>query len=1473
MAYARDASIAGEFARQVRETPEALAVEYAGEALTYRELDARANRLANWLCGRGVARGSLVGVCLERSLELVVGILGVLKAGAGYVPLDAEYPRERLAYMVRDTGVGLVLCSGATRGVVEPLGVEAADLEALGAPGGALARESAAAPAVEVGGGDVAYVMYTSGSTGWPKGVVVEQRSVVRLVRGASYVELGAGEVMLQLAPVSFDASTLELWGSLLNGGALVLYRRGPLSLSELGEFLVKRGVSVLWLTAALFHRMVDEELGSLRRVRQVLAGGEALSVNHVKRYLDGLPAGQRLVNGYGPTENTTFTCCHVMDAETVLGETVPIGRPISNTRVYVLDGTRQLVPVGVVGELYAGGDGLARGYLNQAELTAEKFVASPFAAGERLYRTGDRVRWRSEGVLEYVGRADRQVKLRGYRIELGEVEHALASHAGVREAVVVVREDVPGDKRLVGYVVGEPGAEAVSAAALREHVQGRLPAYMVPSAVVHLERLPLTPVGKVDRDALPAPEGERQTEHAYVAPRSELERRIAGIWREVLGVEQVGIDDNFFDLGGHSLLLTRLRARLEAELEVELPIVKLFQHPTVSATARYLEGEGGQASLRQAAGRRAAAVVGQGQRSTAIAVIGMAGRFPRSGDVAAWWDALCRGEELIRFFTDAELASAGVSEAVRGAGSYVPARAVLDEVELFDAGFFGYTPREAELMDPQQRLFLESAHAALEDAGVDPARYAGLIGVYAGCSQSTYIQQVRSHSELAAQAGALQLLISSDKDFLPTRVSYKLNLRGPSVNVQTACSTSLVAVHMACRSLLEHECDVALAGGVSVGVPRIGGYRYTEQGILSPDGHCRPFDADGAGTVGGEGVGVVVLKRLDEALADGDPIRAVIRGTAINNDGADKVGYTAPSVAHQAEAIALAQSVAGVEASGIGYVEAHGTATSLGDPIEVEALNLVFGEGDFQPHSCALGSVKGNMGHLDAAAGVAGLMKAVLALEHGEIPPSLHYQRANPEIDFEAGPFYVPTALTPWARVDGQPRRAGVSSFGMGGTNAHAVLEEAPARAASGPSRRWQVLPVSAKSAAALEAACGNLAAHLEAHPQEVLADVAQTLRVGRGEYAWRRAVVSDTLSGAVRALRAPGTAVQAPGSASAVVFLYPGQGTQYPGMGRELYAAEPVYREAVDACCAVLDAELGVELKGLLYPAEGAEAEAAAAEALRRTALTQAVLFVTEYALTVLLGEWGIRPVALLGHSLGELVAACVSGVLERDAALRLVAARGRLMEAAPSGVMVSVALSAEQAQGYAGEGVWLSVVNGPAASVLSCTEAAVGALESRLSADGVAYGRLKTSHAFHCELMDGVAEPLTAVAQGLRRGPVRIPYVSNVSGTWIGDADARAAGYWSRQVLSPVQFAAGVVAVRARYPEAVLLEVGPGQVLGQLVRGAAPGRREWWPARWAGRRRRGMPVPGWRRGWRGCGARGSRWTGHRRRAASGA
>ena len=827
------------------------------------------------------------------------------------------------------------------------------------------------------------------------------------------------------------------------------------------------------------------------------------------------------------------------------------------------------------------------------------------------------------------------------------------------------------------------------------------------------------------------------------------------------------------------------------------------------------------------------------------VAIVGMAGRFPGADDIAAFWRNLRNGVEAISFFTHEELIEAGEDPAVLDHPGFVAAGGFLRGADELDAPLFGLSPRDAEVMDPQHRVLLECAWAALEHAGYDPARAEGPVGVFAGSGHNRYVRQVETAPGLVRAVGGLRASLWNDKDQLAAGISYRLDLRGPAVAVQTACSTSLVAVHLACQSLINGECDLALAGGVAISVPLRGGYVYTPEGIGSPDGHCRAFDAEARGTVGGHGAGLVVLKRLDAAIADGDTIHAVIRGSAINNDGAQKVGYTAPSVTGQAGVISEAIGVAGVDASTIQYVEAHGSGTSLGDAIELRALTQVMaraGDG----HRCAIGSVKTGIGHLDSAAGVAGLIKTVLALESGEIPPSLHCTTPHREIEASGGRLFVNTALRPWER-NGTPRRAGVSSFGIGGTNAHAILEEAPPREPSGPSRASQLLVVSARTPTALAAAAERLAVHLE-DAAEPLADVAFTLQLGRRELGHRLAVVcADAAEGASRLRAAAASAASAvPRTERPVAFMFPGVGTHYPEMGRGLYEAEPAYREAVDACCEILRPVLGCDLREVLFPGGGREAPAEAGGwDLRRlvgtpaaagggegtplddTRFAQPATFVTEYALARLWESWGVRPRAVVGHSLGEYVAACIAGVLRLEDALRLVALRAQLIDALPEGAMLAVPMEEEALRRLLPPELDVAAVNTAGSCVVSGPPAAVAELEAALAAREVVSRRLTTRHAFHSRAMERVAEALERTVAEFELKAPEIPFVSCVSGSWLSDADARSPAYWARHLCRTVRFADAVDTLTAE-PGWVLLEVGPGQTLGAWAlqhRSAAP------------------------------------------------
>jgi amino acid adenylation domain-containing protein len=806
--------------------------------------------------------------------------------------------------------------------------------------------------------------------------------------------------------------------------------------------------------------------------------------------------------------------------------------------------------------------------------------------------------------------------------------------------------------------------------------------------------------------------------------------------------------------------------------------------------------------------------------RSSDIAVIGMNCRVPGAKSPEEFWENLKAGKESIVFFDDKELRAAGVPQETLDDPHYVKARATLDNIDLFDAAFFGFSPREAESLDPQHRLFLECAWELLESAGHGAPGAEELIGVYAGIGTNNYVAGVLSHDGLAESLGRFSISMANDKDFLATNVSYKLNLKGPSVTVQTACSTSLVAVHAACQSIFSGGCDMALAGGVSLDVPQKSGYPHKEGDILSPDGHCRAFDAKAQGTVPGSGVGVVLLKRLEDALADGDYVHAVIRGSAINNDGSAKVGYTAPSIEGQARIIRAAQALAEVEAESISYVEAHGTGTSIGDPIEIAALTEAFRSSTEKKRFCAIGSVKTNLGHLNTAAGVVGLIKTILSLEHRQIPPSLHFDAPNPKIDFDGSPVYVNTKLQDWTGP--LPLRAGVSSFGMGGTNAHVVLEEAPERSLSSESRP-SLLVLSAKTAGALKNAGINLAGHLKKHEDACLADVAYTLQTGRKGFAHRQAIVCEDREQAIRALEGIDPEFVrngvAPQSEPGVVFMFPGQGSQFIGMGRQLYESESAFRKIVDECSERLKPVLGLDLRHIMYPAEDQRENAA--EQLRQTGITQPAMFVIEYALARLWMKWGVRPQAMIGHSLGEYVAATIAGVITEEDALNLVAARAQLMQKMPRGSMLAVELSVEELLSRLNADLCLAGINGPRQTVVSGPSFAIDALEKQLTSEGIVCRQLQTSHAFHSHMMDPMlAHFFREVSKVKLRSP-SIPYLSNLTGTWIAPAEAADPEYWVKHLREAVRFGPGIQEIMKTPGERVLLEVGPGQALSGLAR----------------------------------------------------
>jgi acyl transferase domain-containing protein len=833
------------------------------------------------------------------------------------------------------------------------------------------------------------------------------------------------------------------------------------------------------------------------------------------------------------------------------------------------------------------------------------------------------------------------------------------------------------------------------------------------------------------------------------------------------------------------------------------------------------------------------------------VAIIGMAARLPKAKHIDEFWKNLENKVECITFYEDQQLIDVGIDPQVLKHPDYVKAKGEVADVDMFDASFFSINPREAEVTDPQHRMLLECAWEAMEHAGYDSSKYDGPVGVFAGKSMDYYLLlNVYPRIKKEISAGSLQAAIGNDKDSLSTTISYRLNLTGPGITVQTSSSTSLVAVCVACQSLLTYQCDMALAGGITAGPPIKAGYLYQEGNIWSPDGHCRAFDAKAKGFVPGSGMGMVVLKRLEDALIDRDTIWAVIKGFAVNNDGYNKVSYSAPSVDAQAEVVAQALAVADVHPETIQYIETHGTGTNLGDPIEITALNQAFHIYTNKKHFCAIGSVKTNIGHLDNAAGAAGLIKVAMSLKNKKIPASLHFETPNPNIDWENSPFFVNTELTEWkpnTNTDGTPipRRAGITSLGMGGTNAHVILEEPP-EGTGGLApladelfpRQYQLILLSAKTETALENKTTQLLDYVKTHDNKNdglnLADIAHTLKVGRRDFNYRRLVLCQQLEDAKTALEelTPGRAftsvcdmVERP-----VIFMFSGQGAQYVNMAKELYQQEPIFRKNMDQCAEILTPLLGMDPRQLIYPGLNTpppaeltsqqEIEKKSADQLQQTWLTQPVLVMLEYSLARMWMDWGIEPKGMIGHSIGEFTAACISGCMTLEDTLKLVVCRGKLMHERKKGAMLSVQINESGVKEILTEDLSLAAINSPKHCVVSGEHQAVAQLEKQLNEKNIFCRRLHTSHAFHSPMMEPIMKEFAEAAAKAKIKSPKIPFISGVTGTWIREEEVCDPLYWARQLRQPVRFSDGIREI-LNDPSAVLLEVGPGNGLCLLAK----------------------------------------------------
>ncbi|MDY7005043.1 MAG: SDR family oxidoreductase [Cyanobacteriota bacterium] len=1514
------------FKLQAQRTPEQIAVVDGENSITYQKLDRLTDNLAGYFQEQGVTLNKPVGVLLEKSQDYIIASLAIMKAGGILMPLELKYPDTLLAKMLADAQPSLIITkSKYTQKISSKIAIKILIIDSetnWNSPPTLDLKLPSIAPE------NIANIIYSSGSTGEPKGIILTHQAIIT-------GELRLEQVSLSRPgyPIAYVLFPWEIYRPWIKGATIYIVPDEIIYDHEVFlDFIYQNKIKEITISPSLIQSIfntveIETITAKLSGLEVVWVTGEALTQQLKYQLIDRLPSA-RLLNYYGINECFTVAIDNLRESEDLPSGFCAVGMPFEDDEIILLDENGQQVPPGNEGEMYIKSPCLFQAYLNKPELTAQKLVE---LNGDRFFRTGDLAAILPNGKLEIRGRCNYMVNLRGYNVSLVGIENTLLEHPEIKSCVVILQGKEEAEKKLIAYFVPQKQSTEFQQIRelklrLRHHLQDNLPPHMIPSVFVAIDKIPMTPMGKLDRRQLPSIDHSRpELAVPLVKSQSDTEKRIAQIWQEVLQLEEVGINDNFFDLGGNSLLLIRVHKNLSKILAIHLPVTTLFEHPTIATLAQYLEqNKGGKTAVKQYKKRNKS--IGYGSD---IAIIGMSCRFPGANNTDAFWNNLRDGVESISFFSDREIELEDPNWIEHP--NYVKASPILPDIDLFDAQFFGYSDKEAELMDPQHRFFLECAWEALEIAGYNPENYPGAVGVYGGSSPSTYLINNISHSLGSSQTNPLltHCLFRGTKDvhtdlgnggdYLPMRVSYKLNLKGPSVNVQTACSTSLVAVHLACQSLRSGESDLALAGGVSIFVPQKTGYLYQEGMMLSPDGHCRAFDAEGQGTLFGSGVGIVVLKRLEEAIADGDYIYATIKGSAINNDGAVKVSYTAPSIEGQVAAISEALAMANIDPRTVSYVEAHGTGTPLGDPIEIAALTTAFRQSTNSQDNnfCAIGSVKTNIGHLDVTAGIAGLIKTVLALHNKAIPPSLHFQEPNPNIDFDNSPFYVNTAYKEWEE-NGTPLRAGVSSFGMGGTNAHVVLEEAPKRSPLTPlnkggisqassslllnkgdgrgiscwgtgggylqedgrgidggkskdktERSLHILTLSGQTEQAVAESVQNYITYLECHREAEIADICFTANGGRQHFNHRLAVIAGSTQDLLEQLHRFGKPVDLNDSSEPptihslkadstkqIAFVFTGQGSQYIGMGRQLYETQPTFRKNLDECDRILRSYLDIPLLEVLYPdldnnqqGTGNREQGIGEEKNRelikgfldpdlvslidQTSYTQPAIFALEYALAQLWKSWGIEPDIVIGHSIGEYVAACVAGVFSLEDGLKLIAERGRLMQSLPQdgemlALLASVAEAAEAIKPYARD-VSLAAINGPDSVVISGKRAAINTIERNLAAKGVKTKKLTVSHAFHSPLMEPILAEFEQVVAQVRFNLPQLKLISNVTGE-LATEEITTSKYWCDHVRQPVQFMASMSTLEQLGID-VLVEIGAKPILLGMGRQCIPEYQGLW------------------------------------------
>jgi len=1385
-----------QFERTALAFPESIALWSAGKTTRYDTLNNNALIIQSLIADSGIGQDSPIAIHTQDRTLAITAMIAILRHGCAYLPLDPVYPKDRLNYMVSHAEVSMTITDNDD--FRSPVGVHL-DLREISFDQIPEDRPETFPITTDSN----AYVIYTSGSTGKPKGVLMNHGTLDNLINWQNnHYEHNTRYRTLQFSALSFDVSFQEIFSTLTQGGTLYLIDNElKQDFHRLLDFINEQRIERIFLPyIALLQLVMWANKLNLypESLRDIITAGEQLVISEELRTAFNAFKGATLSNQYGPCETHVVSEYRLHWPADHWPTLPPIGKAIDQAELLILDEQQQPVATGEVGELFIAGPVLAHGYINSPEQTQQRFISlqdSDSGVSIRAYRTGDLVSWNDQGELLYRGRIDNQVKINGYRVELSEVEAKLLDTGLVKEAAVAV-QDIRGQKKLVAFVTSRSGL-AGSDTELKQNLARSVPGYMIPSRFLWLDQLEKTPSGKIDRKSM-----LETLERAPVLPVADneaLSQSMLELIRTELGNPDLTEEDNLQEQGMDSLAANRIAAALYESKGLTVPVYSLFQYRSLGQFLDYAVARNAVATSDKSA--HSTLTANNASSSRDVAIIGMSVRVPGADTLDSFWQNLLDGKESITFFSPT------------GDDGTVNARGVLNDPLGFDDRFFGINPIEAQFIDPQQRLLLELAWHALENAGYDPEQFAGRIGVYCGVGNNTYyLNNVLKNEEKLEDYGSLQAMVANEKDYAATRLAHKLNLVGPALSIHSACSTSLVAVAEAAEAIRHGRCDIAIAGGASLTFPQQQPHTHEEGSIYTRDGHTRPFDKNSSGTVFSDGGGMVVLKRLDDAERDQDYVYAAISGVAVNNDGAEKGSFSGPSVQGQQSVILSAINDARLNVERIRYIEAHGTATPIGDPIEVSALSAAFGTHTSKQQFCKLGSVKSNFGHLTAAAGVVGLAKCALAIDRGDIPQSINFESPNPELKLEQTPFIIADSTTGW-REPKEERIAGVSSFGIGGTNAHILLKGT--RTLTPPEKtltpKWVPLCFSAHSGQALSAVLESYKSLLEKNADEgKRAKLAAVLIRNRRQFRYRKALPQNSCANNLPSLIEDAEDTDAAFTSPSVVYAFPGQGSQVAGMCKSLYADIPAFRESFDACADILQASHSIDLRALVFTSD---------DPLKDTQKTQISLFSAGYALASTLDSLGVKAKAAIGHSIGELVAATIAGVFDLPTAIRVVITRGQVMQAQPSGAMLAVRASREQLTSLLTSGVVIAAENTADSCTLSGDYDSITAICQVLEKNSIRFRSLNTSHAFHSPSMDAASDAFVHALKDVAPNRPQIPFISCVTGDWITDEQATDIQYWANQIRQPVQFRKGVETIGA-LKNLILLECGPQSTVSSMA-----------------------------------------------------